>query len=112
MPRCSHGRASRFPTDRAPLWLVDALDDEDVVRRARHLRYMFTKGDTPWAGPVGEIELLAFHRLFVGDLVDVLPHDHRAIEGSFADSPRVGRHARILAVLRARIQVRGRRPGP
>ena len=34
-------------------WLVDALDDEDVVRRARHVRHLFTKAHTPGTGPVG-----------------------------------------------------------
>jgi len=58
---------------------VAALDDDDVVRRARHLRHLFTKGHTPRAGPIGQIKLLAFHGLFIGNLIDVLPHDDSTI---------------------------------
>lgn len=58
---------------------MDTLYDEDVVRRAMHLRHLFEEADAPWAGPVGQIELLAFDRLSIGNVVDVFPHDHRAV---------------------------------
>jgi hypothetical protein len=78
--------------------LVDSLYHEDVVRRARYPRHMFKKSDAPRAGPVRQIELLAFHGLFVGNAIFVVLHDHRAVERSFADRPDVvGRHVRILA---------------
>src|SRR5262249_54000599 len=103
----SHGRRWRCGSvcgeperqERRPgrLWLVYALHDEDVVRRAVHLRHLLQKQDAPRAGPVGEIQLLAFRRLLVGNVVDVLPHDHGTVDRSFAHGPGVGRHARILA---------------
>jgi hypothetical protein len=76
--------------------LEDALDDEDVVRRARLLRHLFAIADAPGAGAVGQIELLALHGLLLGDVVDVLPHDHGAVERAFSDGPGVRRHGRIL----------------
>src|SRR5438093_8551346 len=83
-PQESSLPAARMPDARLRLmlragWLLDALYDEDVVRRARLLRHIFAEYDAPRAGTVGQIELLAFHGLFVGDVIDVLPQDHRAI---------------------------------
>ena len=90
-------RASQRAGPGSARLVLDSLYDEDVVRRARHPWHMFKKSDAPRAGPVRQIELLAFHRLFVWNAIDVVLHDHRAIERSFADGPCVVRHVRILA---------------
>src|SRR3954464_7400552 len=39
----------------------------------------------------------------IGNVIDVLSHDHRTVKRSFSDGPAVGRHAWILAGLWAAI---------